>query len=402
MEREINLKEINLDKFDYNLSEDRIAQKARTKRDESNLLVYNHGNIQHDIFYNIYKHIPFGSTLYLNNTKVIPARIHFQKPTGAIIEVFLTEPTSPSHDFIVTISAKKSVTWKTIIGNLKKWKDDETLVYNTPGLTLKARLLSREDFMVAFEWEENLTFSEVLDIIGKVPLPPYVKRDPVEEDKLRYQTVYSKFEGAVAAPTAGLHFTENVFEDLGKNKIKKRFLTLHVSSGTFKPIKSNSVVEHPMHNEYVSVTKETLEGLINDDFVIPVGTTSMRTLESIYWYGVRLIKEGSETPFFIPKLYPYQHVESTLPSYKESVNTILNRMLSDNLESINGATEIFIVPGYKFRICQGLITNFHMPKSTLILLIAAFIGNNWKEVYNEALKKGYKFLSYGDSSILIP
>ena len=393
--------DVNLNEYTYELPEEKIAKFPLKSRDSSKLLHYN-GEISHHHFRDVSQFLPANSTIFFNNTKVIPARLLFQKSTGASIEIFLLEPVLPSRVMSEAMTAKASVTWSCMIGNAKKWKDDQVLekklIIDEQEVTIKAKWNSRSGQQVTLEWLEDYTFAEVVEASGKVPLPPYIDREVTDEDKPRYQTVYSKIDGAVAAPTAGLHFTENVLKDLDQKQIEKEELTLHVSAGTFQPIKATSVEAHDMHSEEVIVSKRHVEALINSNFVTAVGTTSMRTLESLYWYGVKILnRDGSE--FQIPKLYPYAD-HRVVPSLKESMEAILSFMNKNNLSVIVGHTEIFIFPGYDFKVCDALITNFHLPGSTLILLVAAFVGEDWRRIYESALQENYRFLSYGDSSVL--
>ncbi|MEP0367078.1 MAG: S-adenosylmethionine:tRNA ribosyltransferase-isomerase [Cyclobacteriaceae bacterium] len=391
-------KSLDLSEFQYELSDDKIAKHPLKNRSDSKLLTFRQGNIEHRTFRDLPQILPSGCHLVFNDTKVIPARIIFHKETGARIEIFLLEPIAPSHLHVEAMSAKDSCTWHCMIGNAKKWKLDTELSMRLPtGETVKA--LRIESDRVKISWNGELTFSEVVSAIGSIPLPPYLNREVEEEDKPRYQTVYSHHEGAVAAPTAGLHFTEAVIEQLAAKNITTDFLTLHVSAGTFQPIKAETVEEHPMHREQVVVSKNNVEQLLKNEEIIPVGTTSMRTLESLYWFGVKLASDPN-ADFFIEKLSPYQ--KKTTITKNESLTYVMRFMESRKLKRIVGHTEIFIFPGYELRICKGLITNFHLPGSTLMLLVAALIGDRWKEVYQSALNNDYRFLSYGDSSILLP
>lgn len=393
------MKELNLNDFTYDLPAEKIALHPLAKRDDSKLLVYNRGTIQHKAFQNLDEFLPTNSFLFFNNTKVIPARIKFRKETGSEIEVFLLSPVSPSSEVAMAMNAKVSCTWHCTIGNVKRWTETTLLVKDLGATILEATLLNKTDGSVKFNWTGDLTFAEVVNLAGQTPLPPYLKREAVDEDKSRYQTIYSHAQGAVAAPTAGLHFTEEIFRKLKSKEILHDFLTLHVSAGTFQPIKSN-IDDHVMHNEQVIVSRRNLENLLVDNrFVVAVGTTSMRTLESLYWYGARLHKNG-DAEFSITQHEPYE-TDQTL-SLREAILAILKRMDDSDEDIIKGETSIFIKPGYKFRVCNGLITNFHQPASTLILLVAAFIGSDWKTVYGEALERNYRFLSYGDSSLLLP
>lgn len=395
------LPEISLSDYTYQLPEEKIAKAPLKERSDSKLLTYKNGDISHDVFNNIARHIPSGACLVFNNTRVIPARLFFVKDTGALIEIFLLEPLEPTNEVASAMLVKKRCVWKCMVGNFKKWKDDQTLSLKLPSEEcLKVKIIDRQRQLVEFSWDSDQEFVHVLEGAGKIPLPPYINREVTFEDQERYQTVYSKFEGAVAAPTAGLHFDDKTLNSLANKGVGFDYLTLHVSAGTFQPIKVDNVLEHAMHSEQVVVTLENVENLLRNDFIISVGTTSMRTLESLYWYGVKIINEESE--FFIDKLYPYQHETNALPSKEESLKAVKNHMLRAGIDKITGQTEIFIFPGYTFRICNGLITNFHLPGSTLILLVAAFIGEDWREVYKKAIAYDYRFLSYGDSSLLLP
>jgi len=401
MQKEIS---IDLKQYIYDLPNEKIAFEGTSKRDNSKLLYCNKGCIQDQVFHEIVDLISPNSTLVFNNTKVIPARLLLQKETGATIEIFLLKPAN-NIEISQALESTKKVAWKCMIGNLKRWKENEILTKqitaNGDSIYLKVKLLNKEEKIVVFEWEaNNLSFAELIDILGNTPLPPYIKRALKEDDKSRYQTVYSKIDGAVAAPTAGLHFTDEILDKLASKGVKQEHLTLHVGAGTFMPIKSDSVWEHPMHNETLIIPIKTVASLLNSDQIISVGTTSMRTLESLYWFGVKLLK-NKEAVFKIDKLFPYEKHQS-IPSKIEAIQAVLNYAQRNNLTHIEGNTEIFIFPGYKFQICNALITNFHQPESTLILLVAAFVGESWREIYNHALKNEYRFLSFGDSSFIIP
>lgn len=383
---------LNLEDYSYNLPESKIAKHPPKERGSSKLLVYKKGLIDHKKFSSIVSEIPQNSTIVFNDTKVIPARIILHKETGARIEIFLLEPISPSKIHEEVMNSTSSCTWKCMIGNLKKWKNGTPLKHDS--LDFTATLTGDKE--VTFNWSGK-TFSDLLLEIGKIPLPPYIQREVEQDDKDRYQTVYSKADGAVAAPTAGLHFTDSILEKIEHKGIKKEYVTLHVSAGTFQPIKNNNIAEHPMHNEQVWLNKKTIEALIKTENTIAVGTTSMRTLESLYWFGVRL-KNGFDD-FYIKKEDPYSLKKV---SKNASLQAVLNYMEKKQIEQLGGQTEIFLFPGYSFEMCDGLITNYHMPNSTLVLLIAAFVGEDWRTIYNEALNNDYRFLSYGDSSLLMP
>lgn len=395
---------IDLKDYEYTLPEDRIAKFPLEKRDSSQLLEYRKGKIQHHHFFNLPSLLDADSLLVYNNTKVIPARLIFQRQTGARIEVFLLQPIAPSRVMSEIMTSKKPVIWETLIGNLKKWKKDETLqgiiTIDTQEVILTARLVNKELMQVEFSWNaEEIAFVDLVEACGETPLPPYLNRKAEETDKSRYQTVYSEKEGAVAAPTAGLHFTDEVFADLRTKGIQEAALTLHVSAGTFQPIKVQAVEEHPMHSEQMEIKRETIEKLLNHSGkIVAVGTTSVRTLESMYWYGVQLI-ENQGNRFEIEKLAPYVS-RASLPTRREVLEAIKNEMERSTTDTLFGTTSIFIFPGYKFQLVDGLITNFHQPDSTLVLLIAALVGEDWKKIYQEALDSNYRFLSYGDSSLL--
>jgi S-adenosylmethionine:tRNA ribosyltransferase-isomerase len=392
---------LNLREYLYELPQDRIATYPLAERDLSKLLVYNNGTIQHRIFSEIQDCLPSESLLVFNNTKVIPARLKFEKETGAGIEVFLLSPLFPSTVLSKAMEASTTCTWECTIGNAKRWKIGTTLSKKmNDGNLLSAKLDDKEKGIVTFSWNSKKSFAEVVNECGATPLPPYLKRDAEVSDRERYQTIYSKMEGAVAAPTAGLHFTDKVFDSLDKRGIKKDYVTLHVSAGTFQPIKGENINDHVMHQEQIIVTPSNIDCLLNNDFIIPVGTTSMRTIESLYWFGVKILEGSAITDFLIDQNDPY--ILSQKYSKNESLAAIKRWMSVQGIETLLGETSIFIKPGYQFKMCNGLITNFHQPGSTLILLVAAFIGKDWKRIYKEALENDYRFLSYGDSSLLIP
>jgi len=400
----MQIPKINLKAYEYTLPEERIAKFPLKKRDDSKLLHYKNGVISHFNFHQIPDLLPADSLLVYNDTKVIPARLIFQRETGAKIEIFLLQPLLPTTVIPEIMLAKHPVVWETMIGNSKKWKDGEILTGSVSldgkEILLKATLLDRESRTVEFAWNDaTIAFVDVIEASGEVPLPPYLNRKPEADDKNRYQTVYSEKEGAVAAPTAGLHFTKEIFERLEKKGILKTQVTLHVSAGTFQPIKANEVSEHPMHSEQIHVSKSAIKSVLAmEGKIIAVGTTSIRTLESLFWYGVKLIEEKGEE-LKIEKLFPYESRER-IPTPEESFDAILTYMHRQNLETIMGTTEIFIFPGYSYQVVNALITNFHQPGSTLILLIATILGDDWRKVYDCALAEDYRFLSYGDSSLL--
>jgi S-adenosylmethionine:tRNA ribosyltransferase-isomerase len=392
--------QVNTDDYNYVLTADRIAIYPLEVRDQSKLLVYVNGEITHKRFDSLAAELPSQSFLFFNDTKVIPARLHFTKDTGAEIEIFLLNPILPSSLMLQAMQAEHSCTWKCTIGNLKRWREGTMLMKDLEGITLEAHLRNRKEGHVEFKWNTSHVFAEVINRSGETPLPPYINRKTDSTDRVRYQTIYSHHDGAVAAPTAGLHFTSAVFRSLEEKKIRHDFLTLHVSAGTFQPIKVQNAIEHPMHKEQVVVKRQNVENLLNNPFIVPVGTTSMRTIESIYWYGAKLLSD-SDAQFFIGQNDPYVS-NKEFPTKEQALLAVLKYFDRNKLNEITGQTSIYIIPGYKFRICKALVTNFHQPGSTLILLVAAFIGDDWRKVYQSALDNNYRFLSYGDSSLLMP
>lgn len=397
---------INIEDYDYDLPEERIAQYPVVERDMSNLLVYRQGNIKKDIFRNLDNYIPKGSLLVFNNTRVIRARLLFRKESGAAIEILCLEPLSPA-EYQMSFGSTGPVEWKCIVGNLKKWKKGKLLLpysINQKDYILSAEKVCQEGeaWRIRFTWDSPLTsFGEVIDAAGHIPLPPYINREDEKEDNIRYQTVYSSVKGSVAAPTAGLHFNEEVFEKLRKNDVKLTELTLHVGAGTFQPVKTKNINDHEMHCEHFYITADTIQLLIDySGKIIPVGTTSVRTLESLYWIGVKIacsnVNPGE--PLSLGQWDAYS-TDSKI-SARESLESLLEFMKKRNTSILEASTSIIIIPGYEFRIINGMITNFHQPKSTLLLLISAWIGENWKEVYKYALNNNFRFLSYGDSSVL--
>jgi S-adenosylmethionine:tRNA ribosyltransferase-isomerase len=399
--------QLTLDQFQYDLPPEKIAQQPLKKRSDSKLLVYKDGSIYHDQFLNIDRLLPTNSLLFFNDTRVIPARLIFQKSTGAQIEIFLLHPEFPHSDINLAMRVTESCTWTCMVGNLKKWKDDQvlekTFFFDGKEISLIAKIDDRKRQSIKFSWTPvNVNFVDCISAFGQTPLPPYINRDATGEDAGRYQTVYSSHEGAVAAPTAGLHFNEEILARLKNQGHLLNYLTLHVGAGTFQPVKAKQIINHDMHGEQILIRKENLDAMLaHEGPIIAVGTTSMRTLESIYWLAVKCMNCIS-TLEVIEKLLPYQSSSLVLPSKKEAVEVLLNHLEKQNLSAISVTTSIMIVPGYQFKICDGLITNFHMPGSTLMMLVAAFVGEDWKEIYHEANKNDYRFLSYGDSSLLLP
>jgi S-adenosylmethionine:tRNA ribosyltransferase-isomerase len=387
--------------FNYELPEDKIALYPTENREQSKLLVYNGESVQHKVFHNIVEILPNDTLLVFNNSKVVPARLKFKKETGAIIEVFVLGPETESADLNTFFNSKALVRCECTIGNKKRWTKGTTLIYTSSGKKLKASVVDEAKSIVEFSWDGEESWGEMINQFGTVPLPPYIKRETVDSDKERYQTIYSREPGAVAAPTAGLHFTSKILEAIKIKGIKTEYLTLHVGAGTFLPIKSNKITDHEMHHERVVFTRENIERLLNHTGrIIPVGTTSCRSLESLYWYGIKLVIDNN-AKFYIDQNFPYQ-VQIKLPTRKEALNSVLDKMVKSDLGEIHGSTSLYIYPGYVFKMCDGLITNFHQPGSTLILLVAALVGAKWRELYKEALQNDYRFLSYGDSSLLMP
>jgi len=400
------MKNINISDYDYDLPAERIAQYPIRERDRSRLLLYNGKAISSDVFSNLDRYIPSGSLLVFNNTRVIRARLLFQKKSGAVIEILCLEPLSPAL-YEVSFSSKSPVEWKCIIGNLKKWKTGKLSLkfnHNNENHELFAEKVGTEGevWRIRFIWNNNdLSFSEVIEASGHIPLPPYISRDDEKIDAERYQTVYSAVKGSVAAPTAGLHFTENVLRNLSDKGVGKTYITLHVGAGTFQPVRTADITQHEMHCEHFFVTKDTIHGLIeNLGRIIAVGTTSVRTLESLYWLGIKAIShsKNNKPDLTIGQWEPYSN-ESQV-SVKESLTALEEYMIAKKNFAINASTKIMIIPGYKFRLTNGIITNFHQPRSTLLLLISAWTGPEWRKIYDYALENGFRFLSYGDSSLL--
>ncbi len=388
-------KKIHINDFNYSLPDERIALFPVEPRDSSKLLRLEGDIISHHQFKELPKLLPPNTLLVFNQTRVIQARLKINKPTGTQIEIFLLEPVYPSTVVIQTMGATQQVHWHCMIGNKKRWKADEVIHFQ--GIDFS--WVDREKDLVGITWNNNREFAHVLAELGNMPIPPYIKRDAVEKDKELYQTIYATHEGSVAAPTAGLHFTQNVLNDLEKHGIKKEFITLHVGAGTFKPVSTENALEHEMHAEKMFFSRNNIVHLMQHDGpIVPVGTTSMRSLESLYWFGAGLIQQRISS-FSIPQYFPYE--QACEISLQESLQQVLKYMDQHQLENLEGVTSIYIVPGYVFKVCSGIITNFHQPKSTLLLLISALIGEQWKTVYNEALQNNYRFLSYGDSSLLL-
>ncbi len=397
---------IPIQAFDYPLPEEKIALFPTKNRDESKLLVYQNSQIQHRSFVDLPSLLPKKSLLIFNNTKVIPARIALQKPSGTAIELFLLKPMLAHEATQLAMETESEVIWNCLIGNKKRWKAEETIEkkikLGEKELLLRFNWFDREANQVRIQWDESISFATLLDAIGKIPLPPYMPREVEEADKDRYQTLFSKELGAVAAPTASLHFSENIMAELGQKGIKKTFLTLHVGAGTFMPVKEEHVENHPMHREQMIFSQAQIENLLaHRGAFIPVGTTALRALESLYWSGVYLLEQG-DIPlggFILPKEFAYL-LRKKEKSKEEALEAVLRFMVKNGLENWMMETELLIMPGYRLHFCDALVTNFHQPKSTLLVLVSALIGDAWKDVYREALENNYRFLSYGDASIL--
>ena len=444
---------LHISDFNYNLPDDRIAKFPVAERDHSKLLIYNKGNISEDTFFNIGNYLPKGALMVFNNTRVIRARMHFRKETGALIEIFLLEPYAPA-DYEQMFQTRGKCQWLCLIGNKKKWKEGELVQTLTPAtvpeesssgltscsaITLSARYIAPHAtaHIVEFAWQSSplpvegvgeVSFAEIVDLAGELPIPPYLNRDTESCDLTTYQTVYSKIKGSVAAPTAGLHFTPNVLSDIDSRGIERDEVTLHVGAGTFKPVKSEDVADHEMHAEHFAVKLSSIQNLIRHDAkAIAVGTTSVRTLESLYYIGAQILAKSQSTntaPDSLTPLYTlpevstsgspndYEFTVSQWEPYQEGANNVtaldslkaIEKYLLDNkLDTLHASTQIIITPaGYDYKIVQMLVTNFHQPKSTLLLLVSALIGDSWHEVYDYALAHDFRFLSYGDSSLLIP
>ena len=399
---------LSIKDFTYSLPEERIAKYPLAERDASKLLIYKEADIAEDIYKNISDHLPENSLLVFNDTKVVAARLLFQKSTGGIIEIFCLEPHEQYPDITTAMMQHEKVEWHCLIGGASKWKHGQILekkiIQNSKVLILNARYIEKEvdSFIVELSWNEPLlSFAEVLHLFGAIPLPPYIKREAEVNDAERYQTVYAHYEGSVAAPTAGLHFTKTVLQKLKDKNIHTNFVTLHVGAGTFKPVKTERMKEHEMHAEHFTVSKTTIQNLIDhlDKNIIAVGTTSLRTLESLYWLGVKQSKVNSQQSMEIAQWEVYDHKEKKI-SPKEALENLIKWMDEKYRVALTAKTQIIIAPGYQFKIVNGLITNFHQPQSTLLLLVAAFIGSDWRKVYKYALENNFRFLSYGDGSLL--
>ena len=417
-------KHIHISDYNYDLPDSRIAKFPVSPRDTSKLLVYRHGEISDDIFYNLPKYLPQKSLMVFNNTKVIQARMHFRKETGALIEVFLMEPAAPT-DYELMFQTRGECSWLCMVGNLKKWKEGSLVrTFDVAGSTINFKATMRRDivdaksggtnYWVDFAWDNpQVSFAEILDAVGELPIPPYLNRETQDSDKTTYQTVYSKIKGSVAAPTAGLHFTDKELAAIDAAGVRREELTLHVGAGTFKPVKSEEIDGHTMHTEYVCVRRDSLQTLLDYDCcAIAVGTTSVRTLESLYYMGVKLEvnPDAAEEDLHVCQWEPYEKADGTPVggnlvdgiTPQKAISNIIAWLDKNNLKTLHSSTQIIIAPGYEYKIVKVLVTNFHQPQSTLLLLVSAFLKGDWHNVYDYALSHDFRFLSYGDSSILIP
>lgn len=421
----MDTKHIRINDYNYPLPDERIAKFPLRERDSSKLLVYNKGEIKEDKFTSLPDYLPQGALMVFNNTKVIQARLRFRKETGALIEVFCLEPLMPN-DYQLNFASTGVCRWVCMIGNLKRWKDNilsKIINIGEKDIEFTARRITDEapvhlhsgqdgtNHIVEFAWNDNtVSFADILEAVGELPIPPYLNRETQESDKKTYQTVYSKVKGSVAAPTAGLHFTQRVLSALDNAGIEREELTLHVGAGTFKPVKSEEIAGHEMHSEYIVVKKQTIEKLIkHGGEAIAVGTTSVRTLESLYYIGVKLAScpDASEEELSVSQWMPYEYAESVdkgnhLLSVTEALQNISDYLERNHLEALHTSTQIIIAPGYQYHIVKRMVTNFHQPQSTLLLLVSAFVKGDWRRIYNYALSHDFRFLSYGDSSLLIP
>ncbi|WP_302536745.1 S-adenosylmethionine:tRNA ribosyltransferase-isomerase [Phocaeicola coprophilus] len=401
-------KHIKISDYNYPLPDERIAKFPLPVRDQSKLLVYRHGEVSETRFTSLPDYLEAGELMIFNNTKVIQARLHFRKETGALIEIFCLEPIQPN-DYVLNFQQTSHAAWLCMIGNLKKWKEGSLhKEMNVKGHTITLTATRGEcrgtSHWVDFTWDNpEITFADILEVFGELPIPPYLNRETQESDKETYQTVYSKIKGSVAAPTAGLHFTERVLQALRDKGVDLEEVTLHVGAGTFKPVKSEEIEGHEMHTEYISVNRQTIEKLIaHGGKAIAVGTTSVRTLESLYYIGVTIAShpDAGQEELHVRQWQPYE-THPTMTTV-ESLQQILNYMKRHELEALHTSTQIIIAPGYTYHIVQKMVTNFHQPQSTLLLLVSAFVKGNWRTIYDYALAHDFRFLSYGDSSLLIP
>ena len=398
-------KNILIADFDYPLPDERIAKFPLERRDQSKLLIYKDGSISESKFFHIPELLPANTLLVFNNTKVIHARLFFQKPTGSMIEVFCLEP----YEMAISqaFDQRSHGTWTCFIGNNKKWKEGHLVRKviidgREVSLTAERQQAVGNAWIVNFSWTGDVSFAEIIDKAGVIPLPPYLHREAVSSDNERYQTVYAKWEGSVAAPTAGLHFTPEVFEMLKERNIDTDFITLHVGAGTFKPVNTPTIGEHEMHVEKIEIAYQNIKCILNHfgQPIIPVGTTTVRTIESVYWFGVKLGQHPHLDAMHVMQWDPYELAEVALPA-DQAYRNVLNWMDDNELDHLDGDTQLMIAPGYTYHVINGLITNFHQPKSTLLLLVSALIGDAWRDCYQYALDHDFRFLSYGDSCLFL-
>ncbi len=423
----MNARDIPIKDYDYVLPPERIAKYPLPQRDQSKLLIYNKGEVSEDVFLNLPLHLPPGALMVFNNTRVIQARLLFRKETGATVEVFLLEPAFPA-DYALNFARRSTSTWHCLVGNQKRWREGELsrpislggerfeLIAKRATSYMRRKVSATKssgaEQLITFHWTSHCTWAEVLEAAGEMPIPPYLNRPSEESDKRTYQTVYGKVDGSVAAPTAGLHFTPQVLTALNARGIEREEVTLHVGAGTFRPVKSDTIGGHDMHTEHFSVTRSTIQALVrHHGRAIAVGTTSVRTLESLYYMGIRAylhMHDGCDTDdasqLSVRQWEPYELEKAGLrmPSAERALTHLLVYMDRHRLSTLHGSTKIIIAPGYHYRIVSAMVTNFHQPQSTLLLLVSAFIGNRWRQVYDYALSHQFRFLSYGDSSLLIP
>ena len=404
-------KHIRISDYTYDLPDERIAKYPLAQRDHSKLLVYDKGKVGEDYFYNLPSYLPEGALMVFNNTRVIQARMHFRKQNadgeylGALIEIFLLEPAQPA-DYEQMFQTRGRCSWLCLVGNLKKWKEGQLkrqyTINNVTGTVAAARLGEQgTSQLIEFTWDSDVPFADIIDAMGELPIPPYLNRATEETDKTTYQTVYSKIKGSVAAPTAGLHFTPDVLAAIDAHSIDREEVTLHVGAGTFRPVKSEQIEGHEMHTEYIAVRRQTLEKLLAHDCqAIAVGTTSVRTLESLYYMGLKVLRNPDAENLHVCQWEPYE--EKSDVSSTEAIKALLLWMNRHNQNVLHSSTQIIIAPGYDYKIVRMLITNFHQPQSTLLLLVSAFVNGDWQRIYDYALHHNFRFLSYGDSSLLIP
>ena len=408
----VDTKHIRIEDYDYALPDERIAKYPVSVRDQSKLLIYNKGEVSEDKFLSLPDYLPKGALMVFNNTRVIQARLHFHKESGALIEIFCLEPFSP-HDYQLMFQQTEGCEWICLVGNSKKWKEGSLhriLVIKDHEVILTATRMNQRvgaGQIIKLAWNDsNISFAEILEAVGELPIPPYLNRATEESDKETYQTVYSKIKGSVAAPTAGLHFTERVLSALDEKGVERDEITLHVGAGTFKPVKTEEISEHEMHSEYIYVSRQSIEKLLkHGGRCIAVGTTSVRTLESLYFIGVKISRNPdlSEADLHVEQWLPYEYeAEKGSLTTLEALQQILDYMTRHELDAIHTSTQIIIAPGYTYHIVEMMVTNFHQPRSTLLLLVSAFLKGNWRKIYDYALGHDFRFLSYGDSSLLIP